>query len=244
MAFKVLNRVPMLNELRPSQIKETTVTIQDQSPFTQYTRTLDGDWRNDTDNAVIDAVLETVFKDTFAGRYESEKITGLENRVLKTSEHQIESEQKITQLEKNLTAEIKKVNKLMDTIIHAEDLTAAQKELILAQHPVYQIGQYYNVGDIINYDGTLYEVVQEHIAQGDWKPDEVPALYTPVKNTEYEDESGNDVEVINDYQQPLGAHDAYQTGDKVRFNDKVYESTIDNNVYSPDAYPQGWKETE
>ena len=31
-------------------------------------------------------------------------------------------------------------------------------------------------------------------------------------------------------------------GDKVIFNGKVYESLIDNNVYSPEAYPAGWKE--
>ena len=244
MAFKVLNRVPMQNELRPSQIKETTVTIQDQSPFTQYTRTLDGDWRNDTDNAVIDAVLEVVFKDTFAGRYESEKIISLENRILKTSETQNESEQKIVQLEQNLTAEIEKVNKLIDTIIHAEDLTAAQKELIFAQYPVYQIGQYYNVGDTINYYGVIYEVVQAHVAQSDWKPDETPALYTLVKSTEFEDEEGNEIEVINDFIQPQGVHDSYQMGDKIKFNNVVYESVIDNNVYSPEAYPQGWKEVE
>jgi hypothetical protein len=244
MAFKVLNRVPMQNAHRPAEIKETTVTIQDQSPFTQYTRTLDGDWTKDTDNAVIDAVLNQVFKDTFAGRYESEKVTNLENQVLKANEGQRETKEKVTELEKNLTKEVEKVNKLVETIIHAEDLTQAQKELILAQHPIYQIGQLYKPEEIINYDGELYEVVQEHVAQGDWRPDETPALYTPVKNTEYEDEDGNEVEVINDFVQPTGAHDAYQTGDKVRFNGKVFESTSDNNVYSPSDYPAWWQEIE
>lgn len=33
-------------------------------------------------------------------------------------------------------------------------------------------------------------------------------------------------------------------GDKVKFNGKIYESVIDNNVWSPEAYPQGWKEVE
>ena len=44
-----------------------------------------------------------------------------------------------------------------------------------------------------------------------------------------------------DFVQPTGAHDAYQTGDIVRYNGQLYESTIDNNVWSPDTYPQGWK---
>lgn len=44
--------------------------------------------------------------------------------------------------------------------------------------------------------------------------------------------------------QPTGAHDAYKKGDKVHFptaTDPVYESLIDANVWSPTAYPAGWK---
>lgn len=48
-------------------------------------------------------------------------------------------------------------------------------------------------------------------------------------------------ETYPEFVQPTGAHDAYQIGDRVLYNGKVYESTIANNVYSPDAYPQGWK---
>lgn len=49
---------------------------------------------------------------------------------------------------------------------------------------------------------------------------------------------------IPDFVQPTGAHDAYKKGDKVKFNGKIYESLIDSNVYSPTAYPAGWKEVE
>lgn len=49
-------------------------------------------------------------------------------------------------------------------------------------------------------------------------------------------------ETIPDFVQPTGAHDAYKKGDKVKFEGKVYESLIDANVYSPSAYPAGWKE--
>ena len=44
--------------------------------------------------------------------------------------------------------------------------------------------------------------------------------------------------------QPLGGHDAYKTGDRVMYQGKVYESTIDGNVWAPDVYPAGWKEIE
>ena len=40
---------------------------------------------------------------------------------------------------------------------------------------------------------------------------------------------------------PTGAHDAYNTGDRVAFEGDVYESVIDGNTWSPTAYPQGWE---
>lgn len=45
-----------------------------------------------------------------------------------------------------------------------------------------------------------------------------------------------------DFIQPTGAHDAYHIGDRVIYNGKLYECILDGNVYSPDDYPQGWKE--
>lgn len=39
-----------------------------------------------------------------------------------------------------------------------------------------------------------------------------------------------------------GAHDAYSIDDRVTYKGKTYESTINANVWSPDAYPQGWKQ--
>lgn len=42
--------------------------------------------------------------------------------------------------------------------------------------------------------------------------------------------------------QPTGAHDAYQTGDRVTFEGTCHESLNDNNAYSPTAYPAGWQD--
>lgn len=41
--------------------------------------------------------------------------------------------------------------------------------------------------------------------------------------------------------QPTGAHDAYPMGGKVSFKGQNYESVIAANVWSPSAYPAGWK---
>lgn len=38
------------------------------------------------------------------------------------------------------------------------------------------------------------------------------------------------------------AHNPYMKGDLVTYKGVVYECTRDDNVWSPPAYPQGWKE--
>lgn len=92
-------------------------------------------------------------------------------------------------------------------------------------------------GERLRYGTDLYRVEQDHTTQADWTPDITPALYTKVA------EPGE----IPVWRQPTGAQDAYMTGDKVWFPERdttVYESLIDNNVYSPEAYPAGWEVVE
>jgi len=50
-----------------------------------------------------------------------------------------------------------------------------------------------------------------------------------------------DENVIPEWEQPDSTN-PYMKGDKVMFDGKVYESTIDNNIWSPAAYPAGWAE--
>ena len=52
------------------------------------------------------------------------------------------------------------------------------------------------------------------------------------------------VEEYPPFVKPEGAHDAYQKGACITFNGEKYESLIDNNVWAPDVYPQGWKKVE
>lgn len=47
-----------------------------------------------------------------------------------------------------------------------------------------------------------------------------------------------------EYVQPTGSHDAYKVGDKITYNGKKYECIYDGCVWTPDDYPQGWKEVE
>ena len=114
----------------------------------------------------------------------------------------------------------------------AEQLTDEDALEVAAMFPTWhsKIGEAVAVGERLWYDGKLYKVVQAHTPQSDWTPDATPALYTEVSIVEWPE-----------WVQPTGAQDAYMRGDKVTFNGQHYTSLIDNNVYSPAAYPAGWQ---
>lgn len=99
--------------------------------------------------------------------------------------------------------------------------------------PQWVTGRAYAVDERLQYKNVLYRVVQAHTSQADWTPDITPALFVIVSLDEWPE-----------FVQPTGAHDAYNKGDKVTFEGKHYISLIDGNVYSPTAYPAGWKEIE
>lgn len=114
---------------------------------------------------------------------------------------------------------------------------------IASVYPEYQVGVAYTTGDVFRYgtnsvgDDQLYQVLQDHTSAAEWTPDTATSLYKKVGIAE----DGTPIWV-----QPLGATDAYNTGDVVMYNGQKYQSLIDANVWSPDAYPAGWQliETE
>ena len=95
-------------------------------------------------------------------------------------------------------------------------------------------GVAYEVGKRVLYNDVLYKVIQAHTSQAEWTPVAAPSLFAKVIN---ETIDGS----IPKFEQPDSTN-PYMKGDRVTFNGKVYESLIDNNVYSPEAYPAGWKE--
>ena len=94
-------------------------------------------------------------------------------------------------------------------------------------------GKLYKVGDRVQYNDVLYKVLQDHTSQSTWTPPDAPSLFAKVLTSA----TGEPQE----WQQPDSTN-GYKTGDRVIYNGKVYESTIDNNVWSPVDYPAGWKE--
>ena len=104
--------------------------------------------------------------------------------------------------------------------------------------PKWQANKEYVAGDRVLYLGVLYKVLQAHTSQQGWEPDIAPSLFA--KNLIVKDEDGEQVD-IPEFEQPDSTN-PYMIGDKVIFEGKVYQSLIDNNVWSPSDYPQGWEE--
>ena len=108
---------------------------------------------------------------------------------------------------------------------------------VVAIFDPWEIGKAYGIGDYLTYgvnnvgDPQLYKVVQAHTSQAEWTPEATASLYVAIGL----DDSGYPV-----WSPPSGAHDAYNKGDIVNYNGTLYQSLIDGNVYSPEAYPAGW----
>lgn len=122
--------------------------------------------------------------------------------------------------------------------LFAQTLTDDVALEISTIYPQYQVGKAYKVGELFTFgvntvgDPQLYRVAQEHTSAEEWLPSATPALYTAI---------GLTAEGYPVWSQPTGAHDAYNIGDIVEYNGALYESLINGNVYSPEAYPAGWK---
>jgi hypothetical protein len=137
----------------------------------------------------------------------------------------------------NTTTEVKDIKKVTRKLVSKSDISADEYKDIISIYDDWQAGVAYSKGKVVKYKDELWEVIQDHTSQSDWTPDSVPALFKSVTAPKTND----GVEIIPDFKQPAGGHDAYKKGDKVKFEGKVYESVVDNNAYSPTAYPAGWK---
>lgn len=115
--------------------------------------------------------------------------------------------------------------------------TDAQALLVPDIYPIFIFDHAYKKDERFTYNGRLFKVNQDHTSAAQWVPGETgtESLYTCL-------EMAGDGYLV--WTQPTGAHNAYNTGDIVHYptkEDQLYQSKIDGNVWSPDAYPQGWE---
>lgn len=88
----------------------------------------------------------------------------------------------------------------------------------------------YAAGDRCLYGGVLYKCLQGHTSQGTWTPEDAVSLWAKVLI--------HDPTVIPEWQQPESTN-PYMKGDKVTYQGKTWQSTVDNNVWAPGTY--GWE---
>lgn len=133
-------------------------------------------------------------------------------------------------------AELRRALQLFAATLYDKEETAIE---IASLYPVWAADKQYKANDIVQYginsvgDPQLYLVLQTHKSQSDWLPDATASLYKKMGISE----SGYPI-----WTQPLCAVDAYNIGDIVSYNGKLYKSIINANVWAPDVYPAGWEE--
>lgn len=119
----------------------------------------------------------------------------------------------------------------------AQNLDDATAETVPELFPEWNpAGCDYAAGDRVRFDGILYRVLQPHTSQAGWTPEAAASLFAQVL-------PGQDGTEIGEWVQPDSTN-GYRKGDRVIYNGKIYESIYEGsggNVWSPEAYPQGWQ---
>jgi hypothetical protein len=127
-------------------------------------------------------------------------------------------------------------NRFMQMSVQSANLPDDQAMEVADLYPEWVAMKAYAVDEIVKYgvnaDGEtqLYKVIQAHTSQEDWKPDVTASLYKAIGFTD---------DGVSIWTQPLGSHDAYAKGDVVSFEDQLWISTVDGNVWQPGMY--GWE---
>ena len=140
------------------------------------------------------------------------------------------------QIKEQARQEVEKARERITSLELDKETLQAELDQLIATFKPWTVGESVVKGDIRQYENGLYEVIQNHTTQADWQPNVATSLwrvYTP-------NETLQGTEIIPDFVQPVSTN-PYMTGDKVVFEGKVYESAIDDNVWSPTDYPSSWK---
>lgn len=119
---------------------------------------------------------------------------------------------------------LEKMSLAISFIMQNQDQFSDEQALSLKElYPEWHVGVDYRVGQIVRRDGQLYRVVQDHLSQADWTPEASASLFNTVSFT------GE----VENWEQPTGAHDAYNAGDHVMHNGVEWVSLVNGNVWEP-----------
>lgn len=131
----------------------------------------------------------------------------------------------------DIVEQARKIRSDMNTV--TANLTDAEAVKVIGLYLPWTVGENCAVGEIRRYNNKLYRCLQAHITQSNWTPDAVPALWVEVAaEGEYREIKDN---MLSTEAFALGEIGWYQT------KTNLFKSLIDNNVYTPNAYPAGWE---
>ena len=101
--------------------------------------------------------------------------------------------------------------------------------------PVWTVDWTGKVGSLVQDEGQLYRKVNVdfNTPYPSSKPSTDASQWKLV---------GDPGEEYPEWSQPLGAHDAYQVGDKVTYNGKKWVCKVGNNIYAPGVVAGQWEE--
>ena len=128
------------------------------------------------------------------------------------------------------------MNRFVQMSVQSANLTDEKAMEVADLYPEWAATKAYPENEIVKYgvnaDGETqpYKVIQAHNSHADSTPDTAASLYMIIGFTD---------EGVSIWTQPLGATDAYMKGDVVSFENQLWKSTVDNNVWQPGVY--GWE---
>nr|WP_314638646.1 carbohydrate-binding protein [uncultured Olsenella sp.] len=93
-------------------------------------------------------------------------------------------------------------------------------------------GIQYRRGDRLCRYGTLYKVLQDHVSQPDWAPEDSPSLFAEVLCAPGEEPKPFRV---------VPGGEGYMTGETCTDGGRTWRSRIDHNVWAPSTSPQFWE---
>lgn len=232
---------------------ETVVNIHKDNPYTHLERRLSGSWTSMPEEDVINEVLRIIaleINPSEAIKRLEKKNVDLEDGLARIEE----TNKKIDEAVESAYSAIEELNKKSEQINNvvnevsrqfmlSSELTGQQRAEIAKQYRGVGVGDEVNPNEVVNIKGKLFKMVQPSpitIDAENWLDD--PSLFTPfLQKTITDEETGEEIEVVEEFRKPQGSHDAYAIGNKVLFEGQVYESIIDENVWTPTEHPQGWR---
>lgn len=111
-----------------------------------------------------------------------------------------------------------------------EYLTDEQASEVTELYAPWKPNKDYVAGQRLSRNGKLFTVLQDHKSQDDWTPEDAPSLFAEV----LPGQSGTE---IGEWKQPDSTN-PYMKDDAVLYQDRVWISDVDNNVWEPGVY--GW----